>query len=140
MKEMTMSSQSIRVKWWQLYLAVPLLIGLFMLDSRLRISVRWHQAVQIGIILFVYGLIQLWLNANAKMLRAVDRSRYGDWVTVIKIQPYELTDPDVQDKQGKLLPLPASETRGILGDTFELDYIDAESFPVDEVAEESKKE
>lgn len=135
-----MSSQSIRVKWWQLYLAVPLLIGLFMLDSRLRISVRWHQAVQIGIILFVYGLIQLWLNANAKMLRAVDRSRYGDWVTVIKIQPYELTDPDMQDKQGKLLDLPGSETRGILGDTFEMDYIDAESFPVDEVAEESKKE
>ena len=135
-----MSSQSIRVKWWQLYLAVPLLIGLFMLDSRLRISVRWHQAVQIGIILFVYGLIQLWLNANAKMLRAVDRSRYEDWVTVIKIQPYELIDPDVQDKQGKLLDLSGSETRGILGDTFEMDYIDAESFPVDEVAEESKKE
>ena len=135
-----MSSQSIRVKWWQLYLAVPLLIGLFMLDSRLKISVRWHQAVQIGIVLFVYGLIQLWLNANAKALRGMDRLRYGDWVTVIKIQPYELTDPDVQDKQGKLLDLPESETRGILGDTFEMDYIDAESFPVDEVAEESKKE
>jgi len=135
-----MSSQSIRVKWWQLYLAVPLLIGLFMLDSRLKISVRWHQAVQIGIILFVYGLIQLWLNANAKALRGMDRLRYGDWVTVIKIQPYELTDPDVQDKQGKLLDLSGSETRGILGDTFEMDYIDAESFPVDEVAEESKKE
>jgi hypothetical protein len=140
MKETEMRAQDHYVKWWQLYLAFPLLIGLFMLDSRLKISVHWHQAVQIGIVLFVYGLIQLWLNANAKKLRAMDQSRYGDWVTVIKIQPHELTDAEAHDRRGQLRRLPDPEPKGMLGDTFEMDYIDAESFPIDEIAEGSKKE
>ena len=55
-------------KWWQLYLAVPLLIALFMLDAQLKISTRGHQVIQIGIILFVYGLLCMWVNAKATAL------------------------------------------------------------------------
>ena len=35
---------------------------------------RGHQAVQIGIILLVYGLIHLWLKANAAALSNMDQS------------------------------------------------------------------
>ena len=53
-----------RPKWWQLYLTFLLLIVLLILDIRFKLSLHEHQAVQIGIILTVYGLIRLWLNAS----------------------------------------------------------------------------
>ncbi len=61
-----MSSNYARPKWWQLYLTFPLLIALFAVDSRLKISMRGHQAVQIVIVLLIYRLVHLWLRANAK--------------------------------------------------------------------------
>ncbi len=70
-----MYSSNSNPKWWQFYLTFPLLIALFILDSRFRISTRGHQAVQIGIILLVYGLIHLWLKANRSALLQMDRQK-----------------------------------------------------------------
>jgi len=126
-----MSSQDVRPKWWQVYLTFPLLLALFALDSRLKLSVRGHQAVQIGIILLVYGLVHLWLKANSTALSKMNREQYYGRVTVIRIPPSQLPDAD-RDKH-PILQLPDSEIKGVLSDTFEMDYIDAESFPVEEV-------
>ena len=127
-----MSSNYARPKWWQVYLTFPLLIALFAVDSRLKLSVRGHQAVQIGIVLVVYGLIHLWIKANAKALSEMDRVRYGGSVRVIKISPYQLVDMEDTHKSASIFQLPNSEIKGVLSDTYEMDYIDAESFKNEE--------
>jgi len=77
-----MKTNYARPKWWQVYLTFPLLIALFMLDSRLKLSERGHMAVQIGIILIVYGLIHLWLKANARALSNMDQRQFYRTVIV----------------------------------------------------------
>ena len=127
-----------RPKWWQLYLTFPLLIALFILDTRLKLSERGHQAVQIGIILLVYGLVHLWLKANATALSKIDQRQFHGTVIVTRIPLNQL--PDTKDAKSPLLQLPHSEITGTLSDTFEMETIDAEFFAVDEVPQELKKE
>jgi len=135
-----MSSNYARPKWWQLYLTFPLLIALLAVVNQLQLSMRGHQAVQIGIILLIYRLVHLWLRANAKALSKMDRMQYGRQVRVIKIPPYQLPTMDNENKKRPMFQLPDSEIKGVLSDTFEMDYIDAESFPIDEVSQELNKE
>jgi hypothetical protein len=62
--------------WWMLYALVPVMGGLLVSEFRAPLSPGWHKAVQVGIILFVYGLIRLWLWANdrAMLLDSVNRA------------------------------------------------------------------
>jgi type VI protein secretion system component VasK len=57
-----------RPAWGLLYALVPLLAGLFMVEHRAPLSPGGHTAVQVGIALFIYGLVWLWLQANALRL------------------------------------------------------------------------
>ena len=128
-----MSSNYARPKWWQVYLTFPLLIALFAVDSRLKISARGHQAVQIVIVLIVFEFVHLWLKANAKALSEMDREQYYGRVTVIRIQPHQLPTMDNENKKRPMFHLPDSEIKGTLSDTFEMDFIDAEFVsPIDE--------
>jgi hypothetical protein len=131
-----LSSEDIRPKWWQLYLTFPLLVALFVLDHRLKISARGHLVVQIGILMIIYGLVHLWLKANAYALANMDLGQDHGKITVIRIS--QLPDAD-QDKRS-MFRLPDSEIKGMLSDTFEMDYIDAKFVPSNEVPEESDKE
>jgi len=133
-----MTSSDARPKWWQLYLTFPLLIILFALDSHLKISTRGHQVVQIGILLIVYGLVHLWLKANSTALSRMDQRPYHGTVTVVRVPPYKLSDTG-EDKS-RVFCLPDSEIKGVLSNTFEMDYIDAEFIRADEEVEEAKKE
>jgi hypothetical protein len=81
-------------KWWELYLTFPLLIVLFMLDAHLKISTRGHQVVQIGIILLVYGLIYIWVNANASALLKMDRSEHRARFTTVHFLTFANNDID----------------------------------------------
>ncbi len=122
-----MSSSNTRPKWWQLYLTFPLVIVLFVVENRLNISIRGHQAVQVGIIMLVYGLILLWLKANSVALWKMNLKQYHGTIRVIQIPPYQL--PDAGKDERPMFQLPDSEIKGVLSDTFEMDYIDAEFFP-----------
>jgi type VI protein secretion system component VasK len=51
--------------WWLLYALVLLLTWLFVAEHRTPLTPGWHKAVQIGIVLCIYGLAWLWLRANA---------------------------------------------------------------------------
>lgn len=53
-----------RPAWWLLYALVPLLAGLCVVEHRAPLSPGWHAGVQVGIVLFIYGLMWLWLRAN----------------------------------------------------------------------------
>ena len=133
-----MSSHYARPKWWQVYLTFPLLIALFILDNRIKLSERGHQAVQIGIILLVYGLVHLWLKANAKALSNMDQRQFRGTVTVTRVPSYQL--PESNKDKRPMFQFSNSEIKGTLSDTFEMETIDAEFFAVDEVLQELKKE
>lgn len=131
-----MSTRNLHPKWWQLYLTLPLLVVLFMGDSRLKISSGGHEAAQIGIVLLVYGLIYLWLKANAKALRYMDEAPYRSRATMIRVP----VSPPLGADSYQVFQLPESEIKGVLSDTFEMSYIDAEFSPVDNVSQEMNKE
>jgi hypothetical protein len=132
-----MTTNNFRPKWWQVYLTFPLLIALFMLDNRLKLSVRGHQTVQIGILLLVYGLVHLWLKANAMALSRMDQKQFHNTFTVIRIPPHQL--PDTSGKR-PMYQFTNSEIKGILSDTFEMDFIDAEFSSVEGALNETNKE
>jgi hypothetical protein len=133
-----MSSQEIHPKWWRLYLVFPLLIALFMIDFRLRLSERGHRAAQIGILLIVYGFIHLWLKANAAALSNMDQRQFQGTFTVIRVPLRQLSG--AKNEKQPMLQLPNSELQGTLNNIFEIDYIDAEFIPMDEAAEGLNKE
>ena len=133
-----MSSKEIRPKWWQVYLIFPLLIALFAIDNRLKISTRGHETVQIGIVLLVYGLVHLWIKANSRALSRMDQAGHPGMVRVIRILP---ADPPALGREGSSgLKLPDTEIKGLLSNTFEIGYIDTESFPMHEVQQELNEE
>jgi hypothetical protein len=133
-----MASPDIRPRWWQLYLTIPLLIILFAVDNRIKLSIRGHQIVQIGILLIVYGLIQLWLKANTTALSKMDRRQYYGTVTAIRVPPYQLPEPNSNKRS--MFQFPDSEIKGTLSNIFEMDTIDAEFSSVDVVPHETNKE
>jgi hypothetical protein len=133
-----MNNNYARPKWWQVYLTFPLLVALFVLDSRLKISARGHQAVQIGIILLIYGLVHLWMKANATALLSMSQQKLHGTVIVTRIPIQELPEPKYDNRP--MLQLSHSEVKGTLSNTFEMDYIDAEYISVDEVSQELNKE
>lgn len=135
-----MSSNHSHPKWWQLYLIFPLLIALFAVDTQLKLSMRGHQVIQIGTVLLTYGLVHVWLKANARALSAMDRAQFSGRVTVIRLQPHQLHATDNESKQRPMFQLPDSEIKGTLSDTFEMDYIDAEFIPMDEAVHGLNKE
>jgi hypothetical protein len=121
-------------KWWQLYLSFPVLIALFVIDHRLKISAPEHEAMQVGIIVLIYGFIHLWLKANAGALSGMDRRQVHGRIRVIHIPSHPLPDHHSQ------FQLPDVEVKGVLGDTFELDIIDAKLLPIEDAADELDKE
>jgi hypothetical protein len=131
-----MNTHTTRPKWWQVYLTLPFLIALFILDSRLKFSIREHQVVQIGIIVLVYGLVHLWLKANETALS--NSRQFRGSVTIINLSPYKLAN--TPNDKVPMFQLPDHEIKNILSDTFEMDYIDAELLPDDEVPQELNKE
>jgi hypothetical protein len=131
-----MHPSSLRPKWWQLYLIFPLLIALFALDHRLRLPTRGHIVLQVGILLFVYGLIYLWLKANAKALSNMDQKQDHGRVIISRVLLHQLPDSDTEIRP--IFELPASEIRGLLSDTFVVEYIDAEAVPIDEVSQDKE--
>jgi hypothetical protein len=133
-----MYSPTLRPKWWQLYLIFPLLAVLFLIDNRLNLSSRGHIAVQLGILLLVFGLIHLWIRANSAALShlsRMDQGHYQETITVIRIPPHQF-----DDEKRPLFQRPDSEIKGVLSDTFEMDYIDAEFLPGNELPQEIDKD
>lgn len=126
-----MSPKNPHPKWWQVYLTFPLLIALFALDSRLRFSVRGHQAVQLGSVLLIYGLIHLWLRANRSALMREDQAQTRKTYHLIEIPP--AGSPELEGPKRSILELSESEIRGLLDDGMEMSYTNPELFSYKEI-------
>lgn len=114
-------------KWWRLYATFPLLIGLLVLEHQLPLSTGGHQAVQIGIVLVTFGLIHLWLRANAAALMEADRGQDRRKITVTDFHP---SCPPAAPTEGgnghrPMFPrsVPEAGLRNTLDDTFELEPV-----------------
>jgi hypothetical protein len=67
--------------WWTLYALVPVMGGLLVSEFRAPLSPGWHKAVQVGIILFVYSFVWVWLRANDRAMPLDSANRtplYGE--------------------------------------------------------------
>ena len=133
-----MNSYTARPKWWQIYLIVPLLIVLFLLDARLKLSVRGHQIVQLGILAFIYWLVHVWLNVNAAALSNVNRRGIHGTVIIMRAPLHTLVDTN--SSTDPMFQLPDPEIKGVLSDTFEMDTIDLESFTAEQAEQKLNKE
>jgi hypothetical protein len=71
-----MYSKKQRPSWWLLYLSLPIMIGLFLLEMRLSLSDTGHRFVELIIVLIVFGSMSLWLKANRGALIQEDLERW----------------------------------------------------------------
>ena len=68
----------------------------------------------------------------------MDRQKYYGKVRVIQLPA--LQGPQAKDERYPTLQLPNSEVKGMLSNTFEMNYIDAETLPIDEFSPNMDKE
>lgn len=54
--------------WWLLYLTVPLMIILLLLQARMSSPPEIHEALGFGIVLGCFGLMAVWVQANQAAL------------------------------------------------------------------------
>jgi hypothetical protein len=62
-----------RPAWWVLYALVPLMGGLLLAEHHALLTPVWHTCVRIGIVLFIYGLVWIWLHVNTVALLLTDQ-------------------------------------------------------------------
>lgn len=60
-----MNTHTARPSWWQLWLLFPVLAILAYVDVNVSMSPLSHRAVEIGIVPVLFGLVEVWLRANA---------------------------------------------------------------------------
>ncbi len=53
-----------RPQWWQMYLLVPLMIGLLVAEGKMESPLLVHRLLQFGIVLVTFGLMALGVHAN----------------------------------------------------------------------------
>lgn len=129
-----MSNPIVRPRWWQLYPTLPLLLVLFLVERRLRLSAGGHVVAQIGIVLLIYGLIDMWLRANARALSQADRDEIHETIIIGPIPPRRLSN------RRPMFEFPDTEIKGMLSDTFEMEVIDAEFLPSEHPVNDLNKE
>ncbi len=106
--------------WWMLYALVPVMGGLLVLEFRAPVSPGWHKAVQVGIILFVYSLVWLWLWAN-------DCAMLQDGMNRASLNGEAPQDSDAAPRSARGLPgmplTPRQRPKGALRSRSALRYI-----------------
>jgi hypothetical protein len=86
-------------RWWLLLLLVPLLAGLFYLESRLSLPPTIRHITQVGVIVLIFGLVYQWVNANtAGLLRSTDGPHAQD---TGRSGPKEVGAPGDQEGQAE---------------------------------------
>jgi len=100
MNKADMQLQNRRPKWRLLYFIFPVLLALFVLDSRLNISMRGHQIVQIGSLMLTLSLVYIWLKTNTNALSRMDQKKHSGRISGV-LYEHENTLPPEKDLYAK---------------------------------------
>jgi hypothetical protein len=63
-----MSRSTRNPSWALLYALLPLLGGMFFLEGRFALPAWGHRVAQVGIVVFIYGLVERWIHRNQAAL------------------------------------------------------------------------
>ncbi len=80
--------------WWVLYLLVPLLGVLAFLDREFIVSVIGQEIAEVGIVVIVFGLMLLWIHANAQAIAEQDKRDRGYYRLVPRVDSKNLRAPE----------------------------------------------
>jgi hypothetical protein len=75
-KEAGMDNRNDRPNWWMLYLIVPMAVICFVLEIRAPMSEVGHRTAEVGILLLIFGLVEMWFLANRQALLMEEREKY----------------------------------------------------------------
>jgi hypothetical protein len=89
----------------------------------MKLSDGGHEAVRLGGVLLEFVLVQLWLRSNSRALRNMDIETYAGSMRATLVPGAGVQD--MAPWRRAQLQAPATEIRGVLGDTFEMDLIDS---------------
>ena len=105
-------------RWWLLYLTMPLMIGLLVLEGRLPEPPVVHQIMEMGIVIVCFGLMAVWVHANegARVNEEFEKEHWNmepDLHSEPDLDPRHLPLADAgEDKDREPYPLEASPTKG----------------------------
>jgi hypothetical protein len=116
-----MSSKQRHPKWWQLYIMLPLLVGLFWQEMQAPFTETGHVIAQLGILFLIFGFVQLWMRANRSALMYMDEDE-GQWrIHIYQVPPAQvrsLDDAEGRPKERPMFQIPASDLKGALDEPF----------------------
>ena len=109
-------------KWWQLYLMLLALVGLFWVETKATLSQTEHTIAEIGILCLIFGFVQMWLRANRSALLHMEEEECRWGLNIQEFQAAQLREVEEAEDQPAARPefeSPAHETKGVLGDTLD---------------------
>ncbi len=123
-----MSSKRRKPQWWQLYVGLPILTGLFVPETRLQLTGTEHILAQLAILGLIYGFVHWWLQANRAALIDVEQEE-GEWqVRVYEIGPHQLRSADERRQlERRGFELATHEIKGVLDTAAEMDDVEQEA-------------
>jgi hypothetical protein len=119
-----MSSKKQNARWWQVYLMVPVLLGLFWPETRAPLTQTEHVIAELGILALIFSAVRWWLRANRSALMSSDARDAGWGVRVYEIPTERLRDMEHTEDRPSEHPvrrIAVSNNQGVLSDTFQRD-------------------
>jgi hypothetical protein len=83
-----------RPQWWQMFLLVPLMIVLLVLEGKVASPPPVHRFLQFGIVVVTFGLMALWVNMNQVTLFNEEFEKQT-WTLERDLKPKVLQDPEM---------------------------------------------
>jgi hypothetical protein len=115
-----------RPQWWQLYVGLPLLCSLFVLEINLHLSQKDDTILQLAILGLIFVFIRIWLRTNRGALMELDEDapeRQEQW----RVRAYQfpaaepVTGARSRTVRRPLVHIPQGEIKGVLNTTFEME-------------------
>jgi hypothetical protein len=119
-------------QWWQLYIGLPLLCGLFVFEINMHLNQTDNTILQLAILGLIFVFMRMWLRSNRGALLELDErapERREQWgVQVYQFPAAErITEARVQTIRRRSLESPEGEIKGVLDTTFEMDAEEPDS-------------
>jgi hypothetical protein len=119
-------------QWWQLYIGLPFLCSLFVVEIDLHLSETYDTVLQLAILGLIFLFMQVWLRANRGALLELDErapERQETWgVRVYESPAAEPVSGATSRRVSRpLVDIPHGEVRGVLATTFEMDAEESDS-------------